>query len=70
MVPKRAVSLARMAVFMSSVIWSLRLMVFPKVDERWLELKKARLSVLQRALLGPEGLRGFKNSGEFLNEVN
>jgi hypothetical protein len=55
---------------MSSVIWSLRLMVFPKVDERWLELKKARLSVLQRALLGPEGLRGFKNSGESLNEVN
>jgi hypothetical protein len=41
-----------MAFFMSSVIWSLRLMVFPKVDERWLELKKARLSVLQRALLG------------------
>jgi hypothetical protein len=33
-VPKRAVSLARMAFFMSSVIWSLRLMVFPKVDER------------------------------------
>jgi len=28
-------------------------MVFPKVDERWLELKKARLSVLQRALLDP-----------------
>jgi len=45
-------------------------MVFPKVDERWLELKKARLSVLQRALLGLGGLRGFKNSGESLNEVN
>jgi hypothetical protein len=59
-----------MAFFMSSVIWSLRLMVFPKVDERWLELKKARLSVLQRALLGPGGLRRFKNSGESLNEVN
>jgi len=39
---------------MSSVIWSLRLMVFSGNDEG--KIKKARLSVLQRACAEPPGL--------------